>query len=238
MIDRVAPTRRPKGKPVGYQSWRSLLFMHWPVPVEQLRPLVPSSLELDLHEGIAYVGLVPFAMFHVRPWWAPKSLGFNFLETNVRTYVTVDGRPGVYFFSLDAASRIGVWTARTFWGLPYFYASMKMRQIDDMRCYRSVRTVGNRHHEVSCRVGELLPASGPTSLEFFFLERYLLFLQRRDTLYCGQVHHSPYPAHLAEILNLDDQLLAAAGLTECHGLPPFVHYSPGVDVEIFPLRPI
>src|SRR3712207_2006943 len=86
-IDRIAPTRRPAGWPAGYQDWRSLLFMHWPVPVEALRPLVPARLEIDLYDGVAYVGLTPFAVKAARPLLAPKALGLRFLETNVRTYV-------------------------------------------------------------------------------------------------------------------------------------------------------
>ena len=217
MIDRIAPTKRPAGRAVGYQSWRSLLFMHWPVPVEQLRPLVPDALQIDTHDGVAYVGLVPFAMQHVRPWWAPKAIGFNFLETNVRTYVTCQERPGVYFFSLDAASRIGVWTARTFWGLPYFYAKMHLQQLDSKVDYSSHRLSPPADLDVSWQIGDVLPPSAPDSLEFFFLERYLLFLEQRDMIYCGQVHHQPYPAHAAEVLSLDDQLMAAAGFDDCPG---------------------
>ena len=108
MIDRIAPTRRPAGTAAGFQRWRSLLFLHWPVPVEVLRSLIPAELDLDLHDGVAYVGVVPFAMQGIRPWWCPEALAFNFLETNVRTYVLNGGKPGVYFFSLDANSRAAV----------------------------------------------------------------------------------------------------------------------------------
>lgn len=236
MIDRISPTNRPDRVAAGYQSWRSLLFMHWPVPVEELRPLVPNSLEIDTHDGIAYVGLVPFAMNHVRPRWAPKLVGFNFLETNVRTYVTHGDDPGVYFFSLDAASRIGVWTARTFWGLPYFHAEMSLEKTGDAVAYESNRTASRTAHRSKCNLGDPLPMSEPDSLEFFFLERYLLFLENRNKLYCGQVHHTPYPAQLAQVTELDDQLLAAAGFANCSDLPDYAHYSSGVDVEIFALQ--
>ena len=97
VIDRIEPTRRPNLRPRGYQQWRSLLFMHWSIPVEILRPLVPEPLELDLYQGSAYVGIVPFVMLRVRPWCLPARMGFDFLETNVRTYVHLNGRPGVFF---------------------------------------------------------------------------------------------------------------------------------------------
>ena len=96
-------------------TWRSLLFVHWRVPVEQLRPLVPPDLEIDRFDDSAWVGLVPFTMTGVRPWWVPGLLNVRgitrFHECNVRTYVTLGGKPGVWFFSLDAASRPAVWWA-------------------------------------------------------------------------------------------------------------------------------
>ena len=127
-IDRVAPSRRPDRRAVMYQKWRSLLFLHWPVPIAALRPLVPAALDLDLWEGVAYVGLIPFAIEQARPVGPPASLALGFLETNVRTYVHLRGRgPGVYFFSLDAASRLAVAGARLGFGLPYYHARMRMR---------------------------------------------------------------------------------------------------------------
>jgi len=236
VIDRISPTVRPNGRAVGFQSWRSLLFMHWAIPVSELRPLVPSSLELDLYDGVAYVGVVPFSMRGVRPRWAPSSVGFDFLETNVRTYVTHAGRPGVYFFSLDAASRIAVWVARQLWGLPYFHSKMSLMRKANTIEYRSQRSTSGLSHHVTCRLGERLEASRPESLEFFFLERYLLFLERRGKIYTGQVHHAPYPIQLAQVLDLEDDLLVAAGCGCCDGVPEYVHFSTGVDVEIFDLR--
>ncbi|MCA9069993.1 MAG: DUF2071 domain-containing protein, partial [Planctomycetaceae bacterium] len=198
-LDRIGPTKRPEGRCRGYQKWRSLLFLHWAIPVERLRPLVPAALELDLYEGTAYIGVVPFAMQGVRPRWCPERFAFNFLETNVRTYVSHQGRPGVYFFSLDAASRIAVWAARQFWSLPYFYASMILEHRGDEVIYETCRPSGVLH-KVRYRLGEFLGPSQPDSLEFFFLERYLLFTEHRNKLYEGQVYHTPYPAQAAEVL--------------------------------------
>ena len=236
MIDRISPTIRPNSRAVGFQKWRSLLFMHWAIPVAELRPLVPDLLELDLYDGVAYVGVVPFAMQGVRPRWAPSLLGFDFLETNVRTYVTHAGQPGVYFFSLDAASQIAVWIARQLWGLPYYHSKMSLIRKANTVEYRSHRSDSGLSHHVTCRLGERLEASPPETIEFFFLERYLLFLERRSKIYTGQVHHAPYPVQLAQVSHLEDDLLASAGCGSCHGVPEYVHFSTGVDVEIFDLR--
>jgi uncharacterized protein YqjF (DUF2071 family) len=212
--------------------------MHWPVPVESLRSLVPSSLELDLYNGLAYVGVVPFVMEGVRPKWWPERVAFRFLETNVRTYVCRGGQPGVYFLSLEAASRLAVWAARQFWGLPYYYANMRIQQTGHEIQYRSERPGSSVRHFVHYRLGETLGPSQPNTLEFFFLERYLLFVERGSRIYAGQVHHTPYPAQKVEILSVEDRLAQAAGLSQLNGLPAFAHYASGVDVEVYDLLPV
>jgi uncharacterized protein YqjF (DUF2071 family) len=212
--------------------------MHWPVPVEAMRSVIPTSLELDLYNGEAYVGIVPFMMEGVRPRWWPESLSFRFLETNVRAYVLCGEKPGVYFLSLEAASQLAVWCARSVWGLPYHHAQMRLeRDGDDIR-YRTKRTRTNVSHNVHYRLGNSLGPSQPGSLEFFFLERYLLFVERNHQLFAGQVYHSPYPAQRAEVLSVDDELVPAAGLPQLAGPPTFAHYASGVDVEIFELTPV
>ncbi len=110
LIDRVAPTSRPPGKPAGYQTWFNLMFLHWEVSAYEIESMIPKELTVDTFEGKAWLGLVLFGMSGVRPWWFPAVPGISsFLETNVRTYVHRDGQePGVWFFSLDAASSLAV----------------------------------------------------------------------------------------------------------------------------------
>lgn len=237
-IDRVSATRRPKGKARGFQRWDHLLFVHWRVPVAALRAVVPESLEIDCFEGDAFIGIVPFEMRGVRPAWAPAALAFNFLETNLRTYVHVAGRdPGVYFFSLEAASRIAVATARVGWSLPYHFARMSMAVDGPKVAYETERTADPAASlKVKYTVGAALPEADPSSLEFFLFERYLLHTERSGQLLTGQVHHSPYPVHLAETHECDDGLVKAAGLSIA-GPPELSHYSPGVSVEVFDLGP-
>ncbi len=237
VVDRLAPTKRPNESPSGFQRWRNLLFLHWAVPTDILRELVPRELSLDLYEDKAYIGLVPFEMEGVRPSWCPELLAFRFLETNVRTYVHYQGRPGVYFFSLDAASRPAVWAARNGWGLPYHFASMKVRHAGDEVEYDTVRPSGSGKLSIQYRIGEELGPSEPDTLEHFLLERYLLFVRRRQRIDVGQVYHTPYPARRAEVVRYEEDLMRANQLPAADGPPAFVHFSPGVDVELFSLRP-
>lgn len=237
-MDRIAPTRRPAGKARGHQRWRDLLFLHWPVPVAALRPLVPAALDIDTHDGHAYIGVVPFAMLGVRPAWLPERLGFDFLETNVRTYVHRRGQhPGVYFFSLDAASWLAVKAARIGWGLPYFHARMGLtRPAPACIEYTTERTSGDARLAVRYRIETELGPSQPDTLEHFLFERYLLHVARHGSVLTGQVHHSPYGVWAAVIDELGGDLMTAVGLPAVDGLPPLVHYSPGVDVEVFALQ--
>ena len=240
-IDRIAPTRRPEGRVAQRQSWLDLSFLHWRIPVEVLRPLVPAALEIDTYEGDAFIGVVPFTMTGVRPLWAPPVPGIsNFHETNVRTYVHHQGRdPGVWFFSLEAASRIAVTIARTFWHLPYHHARMTLEKRGG-----GVRYVSERKRpaplpatcRVSCRPLGEPAAARPGTLEHFLAERYLLYTTAAGgSVRRGAVHHAPYPLQRAEIAECDETLIAAAGIarpTEA----PIAHHASGVDVEIFALE--
>lgn len=241
-IDRIAPTRRPEGRVAQHQSWLDLTFLHWRIPVAVLRPLIPAALEIDTYEGDAFIGVVPFTMTGVRPLWAPPVPGVsNFHETNVRTYVHLEGRdPGVWFFSLEAASRIAVTIARTFWHLPYHHARMtlekgregEIRYTSDRRSPPPLPAVCN----VTCRpVSPPSPAVAGT-LEHFLAERYVLYAEAGDgALRRGRVHHAAYPLQTAEVSAWEESLLTAAGIERPPG-EPFAHYASGVDVEIFALE--
>lgn len=224
------------------QSWRHLGFLHWEVDPAALRPLVPAPLELDCHEGRAFLGLVPFTMHGVRPTWAP-ALPFvsRFHEVNVRVYVHLAGRdPGVYFLSLDAASRVAVVAARTLWKLPYHFARMGMSHgADGLVAYESERRwPGPRPAACALRYGPR-PGSSPAaavpgSLDHFLAERYLLYTTSRGRLLRGRVHHSPYPLQPGECPGLRETMTVAGGVGVAG--PPLVHYAAGVDVTVFALE--
>jgi uncharacterized protein len=249
MIDRIAPTLRPLERPVMRQNWRDLLFVHWPIPCESLRPLIPAPLELDLFEGTAYVGLIPFTMTGVRPIGLPAVAGLSsFHETNVRTYVHVGGRdPGVWFFNLEAANSIAVRLARRLFHLPYHYARMFLEH--EARTYTdqsaSILYAGTRRWpgplpaSYSVRATPAGPGhpATPGTLAHFLVERYILFTYRSDRLHQGRVHHTPYPLQSAKILSLDETLLAAAGIAR-PDITPLAHFSSGVNVDVFPLRAV
>lgn len=242
-IDRIAPTLRPAGRVAMRQRWAELLFLHWPIPVEALRPLIPAALEVDAFDGVAYVGLVPFTMTGVRYAWAPAVPGTSrFHEVNVRTYVHIRGRdPGVWFFSLDAANSLAVRVARRFWSLPYHFARMGLDRSSGRIAYRSER-LWPGPTPAGCDlayVPEGTPtASRPGTLEHFLAERYILYTSHRGRLLSGRVHHEPYPLQPARVLRLEESLLAAAGLPRPGGVAPLAHYASEVRVRVYPLRPV
>lgn len=250
-IDRLTCTRRPQARSIGRQSWRNLLFVHWRLPADVIEPLIPPRLSVDIYDGWAWVGLVPFTMQGVRPWWSPPVYGVsNFHETNVRTYVHCEGRdPGVWFFSLDAASSLAVRIARWRWSLPYYRAEMDLRRSDTTIRYHSRRlwpgNPGPGTH-VEAAIGDVLNVSGqptghaaPATLEHFLAERYILYTQANETapLLSGRVYHCPYPLREARLLQFEQSLVAAAGVT-VPDMPDHVLFSDGVDVEVFGLTPV
>lgn len=243
-MDRVGPTHRPDDRCVMRQIWSDLLFLHWEVPAEVIAPTLPPGLEVDTFGGNAYLGLVPFTMRGVRPVGLPAvSWLSNFHEVNVRTYVHHKGRdPGVWFYSLDAANRIAVWLARLTFHLPYTWARMSLvhdQAEEGVIDYTSTRQGSGT--SASCRIryrpiGLPTPAA-PGTLEFFLLERYLLYAFGRGQLHVGRVHHQPYPVQRAELLTFEEDLLAASRFKR-PDQGALIHFASGVDVEVFPLRSI
>ena len=207
-----------------YQAWLDLAFLHWRFAPEQVRPLVPPQLELDLWEDAAWVGLVPFSI-------EGRSRLSSFLETNVRTYV-VDrkGGRGVWFFSLDAASLTAVMGARAAYALPYFWARMELERQGAAVRYRSRRVgAAGTGCDIALEVGEAIP--DPGELDLFLTARYRLYALRLGRLMQAGVVHPPWPLQRARAVHLRQNLLEAAGLPQPQG-EPIAHFSARVEVAI------
>jgi uncharacterized protein YqjF (DUF2071 family) len=241
--ERLRMRERPSEAHVMYQKWRSLLFLHFPCDPGEILPLLPPGLDVDLYPDAAgtpqaWVGLVPFKMEGVRPRFLPPVPGLSaFPEFNVRTYVHRRGRdPGVWFYSLDAANTVACRVARQFFGLPYFEAAMSVEEVGDIRRYRSRRRAHPAHLEVDAEFAGPLPLAEPGTLEFFLVERYMLYSFWNGRLFSGRVHHPPYPLRSAVATRVQESLTPADGLRPqpyCHTIA-----SDGVDVKVYPLRPV
>jgi uncharacterized protein len=222
------------------QTWHDLLFAHWPLPPAVLRPLVPSQLALDAFDGECWVGVVPFHMSGIRGRALPPLPGLSrFPELNVRTYVTHEGKPGVYFFSLDAANLPAVWAARAFYHLPYFHAAMTSRERNGTIQYASRRSL--RRHRIPAEFrGNYRPTGevrvrGNGTIEHWLTERYCLYTIHRGQLYRGEIHHPPWPLQDAEAEIEINTMAAAAGIV----LPaskPLLHFARRQDVLIWQLQ--
>jgi uncharacterized protein YqjF (DUF2071 family) len=238
-LDRLARRQTPKGQPIMHQNWGKLLFMHWRIKENLLRPLIPESLEIDSFDGSAWIAIAPFTMWDIRalPPFLPPVPGFRSLhELNVRTYVRSDRLPGVWFFSLHANNAAAVLAARRFFFLPYYKAEIDLEQQGQTINYSLTRTDRPpAHFRASWKIGELLPDARADSLEFFLTERYCLYSEHKNTLYRALIHHQPWSLQKATLFSFSSTMI------ESHGLPapsaePLLHYAEELRVDIWPLE--
>ena len=221
------------------QEWRNLTFMHWEVEPIKLEPHIPDGLELDLFEGKAYFGTIPFQMKNVRPRFLPAVPGIStFPEFNIRTYVKKNGIPGVLFLTLDAQSRITCWHAPRAYGLPYRYAKCNLKRKGEIFIWKSKRVSDGAILDGECKlVGEEMQATN-NSLEYFLFERYSLYTELNGKLHMAYTLHEPWKFYAGEIS------LANNSLTESYDLgidvmkPDYVHASYGVRVLTWPIQEV
>ena len=219
-----------------YQRWHDLLFAHWALPIDQVRLLIPPELELDTFEGRAWVGVIPFWMSQVRFRAMPYiPTATTFPELNVRTYVRAPqdpDKPGVYFFSLDAASLLAVIGARFGAGLPYFWSDMRARVSDAGVEYLSIRRERPNAQFIARYRATDSASTRKSDLERFVTERYCLYTVRARKVHRIQIHHLPWPLQPAEA-EFDVNVIA-----EAHGLnlpreKPVLQFAKFLEVYIF-----
>lgn len=221
--------------PVMIQRWTELTFLHWSFDPDHVQRLLPAGLEVEPWDGRAWVGLVPFRMEVGLPSIRAVPWASRFCETNVRTYVRDGaGRSGIWFFSLDASRLGAVAVARATYRLPYFWAAMSLHREGSIIRYHARRRGPAPAGATSYAVVDIGSPSRDDELgpqDHFLTARWALFSVAGPRRRYAIAQHPPWPLHRARVIDLDDQLLVAAGLPAPTG-PPLVHFSPGVEVRI------
>lgn len=222
------------------QRWHDLLFAHWRCAVSDLRPLIPAPLEIETFDGTPWIGVIPFYMSGVRMRATPPVPTANrFAELNVRTYVTLDGRPGVWFFSLDAASMLAVIGARLGIRLPYFRASMDMTAHDGVIGYTSERwSIAGPPASFAATYQGIGPAAPPApgTLEHFLTERYALYASNGKRIWRGDIFHPRWEIQSGSARIDRNSMIAAAGIRPSAD-EPLLHFARFQDVRLWwPVR--
>ncbi len=232
------PWPAPKQPWLMGQTWISLLFAHWRVPTPALEAVVPAQLQIDTYDSSAWIGVTPFLVRGLRlRGTTPLPRLSSFPEINVRTYVTVDGKPGIYFLSLDADSHAAVTAARRSYRLPYFHSRISTSSEGDSFRFDSMRTSSDGPPAYfDARYG---PEGGPMairdgSLERWLTERYCLFtLDERQRTLWGEIHHPPWSLRPAWAEIETNTMTSPFGIA-LEG-EPLLHFSGSQDVALWPL---
>jgi hypothetical protein len=223
------------------QTWTDLLFAHWRVPLEALAAIVPPQLPIDTYDGSAWLGITPFQVEGLRlRGTAPVPPFSSFPEINVRAYVSVNGKPGIYFLSLDAGSYAAVRAARRSYRLPYFYSRISAGTNEEGFRFDALRIPGDgppAHFDARYGPdGEELPRRDG-SLERWLTERYCLYtLDERQRIHRGEIHHPPWPLQRAWA-EIETNTMAMPFDVTLDG-EPLLHFSARQDVALWPIRPV
>jgi uncharacterized protein len=227
------PWPRPRGPWLQAQTWRDLLFAHWAVDAEALRPAVPAQLPIDTFDGRAWIAVTPFEVTGLRLHGTPPIPRLSrFAETNVRTYTTLDGKPGIWFFSLDAASRFAVAAARLTYRLPYFRARMSIDRSGGEVAYSTERVGGDAALRARYRPIAAPASPQPGTLEHFLTERYCLYTVAGGKVRRAEIHHPPWPLQAASAEIERNTMTARLGL-DLGSSEPLLHFAGRQDVVIW-----
>ena len=216
-------------------TWRDLLFAHWPVNADIVARRLPDGVSVDTYDGDAYLGVVPFVMADIRPRGVP--VGLRFGELNLRTYVNVDGRPGVYFFNLDADDRVGVGLARALFQLPYYRAEMDIRTQGEgtnrevtFRSHRRGTDAAPAEFDATYAPAGGFETPAPDSLDAFLTERYRFYTtDDGGRLYYGDIDHEPWSLAPATAEIRTNTLFSANGFERPDG-DPRLRFAAPIDV--------
>jgi len=221
------------------QTWHDLLFAHWPLPPSAVATRLPAGLPLDTFDGQAWIGVVPFHMTGIRLRFTPALPGLSaFPELNVRTYATVGGKPGVVFFSLDAANRVAVAAARRWFHLPYVHAHMRSRPDGEAIDYVSEREGSPATFRGRYGPSGPVVRAPPGSLDHWLTERYCLYVaDGHGVLYRGEIHHAPWPLQPAWAEIAVNTMVEPTGL-HLPETAPLLHFSRRLDVRVWGLEPV
>jgi uncharacterized protein len=235
------PWPLPRSPWIMFMRWCNLAFFHWPVDVAALQRIMPPELPVDTFEGQAWLGITPLKMTNTRPRCLPPMPWVStFPELNVRTYVTIGGKPGIWFLSLDAANTVAVRAARLGYKLPYYDARMVIEREEDGFHYQSQRrTRRGLQAEFVARYrpcGNVYQAQ-PGTLDYFLTERYCLYVVSKGRILRGEIHHQPWLLQAAEG-SVRTNTMAAAGGLALSLQPPLVHYAERQDVFAWYLKPV
>lgn len=224
------------------QKWRNVLFLHWPIPVEKLRPHIPSSLQIDTFNGSAWLGIILFVLEGIFPFEIPSiSLTPKFPEINVRTYVKYDGKPGIYFLSIDVMNWASLKIAKNWYHLPYHSSQIFFQKEEQKFHCHSIRK-GNENTPISFK-GKYAPVSEvyfpkEGTLDHWLIERYCLYSSNNGiNIYCGDIHHRPWPLQKAKIELVKNTLFTPFHF-DLFEEKPIAHFSIGVDSLIWNIKKI
>jgi len=214
--------------PIMLQRWHEISFFHWSCDPGLLQHRLPAGLQVDTFAGKAWISLTPFVLRGLRPPLVPFTLGIDFPEMNLRTYVVGPAGPAIWFFSLDAAKVLAVAGARTTFGLPYFWSDMQMETGEKENFYFSNR--GGRA-KARIRIAKEEKIVAPSELDIFLTARFRLYSMHARRLVTAAVEHPPWELNRARILELEENVRRTMGV-EFSSNDFLCHHSPGVDTKI------
>ncbi|WP_186580207.1 YqjF family protein [Aquibacillus kalidii] len=222
------------------QTWEHLLFAHWKIDVDVIRPYIPDSLDIDTFDGHAWIAVVPFNMRNIRLRYLPEiPFTSSFPEINVRTYVSKNGKPGVYFFSLDATNFLAVQVAKRFFYLPYQHATISTRQDGETIHYHSNRPKEEGKYEFTASyqpTSDIFFAQKGT-LEHWLTERYCLYTTHHNKLFISEIVHDPWPLQQAEA-KITCNTMVPISEFQSEQSEPLLHYSKSIDVLLWGIEKV